>query len=314
MILSALFFYLFAGVCVASAVMVIVSRNPVHSVLYLILAFVNASGLFILMGAEFLGMMLIVVYVGAVAVLFLFVIMMLDVDFVELREGFMQYLPIGLVIGGIFMFELLLVVGGWAINPSVTKSITAAIPANVSNTEALGLVLYTKYIHYFQLAGMVLLVAMIGAIVLTLRHKAKVKRAGHQRAERADAGTRDGRAQGGVGAGAAGYGCGGVGEMTIGLGHYLAVGAILFTIGILGIFLNRKNIIVILMSIELILLAVNINLVAFSTFLGDIVGQVFALLVLTVAAAEAAIGLAVLVVYFRNRGSIAVEDVNLMKG
>ena len=176
MIVSALFFYLFAGMCVASAVMVIVSRNPVHSVLYLILAFVNASGLFILMGAEFLGMMLIVVYVGAVAVLFLFVIMMLDVDFVELREGFMQYLPVGLVIGGIFVFELLLVVGGWAINPSVTKSITAAIPTNVSNTEALGLVLYTKYIHYFQIAGMVLLVAMIGAIVLTLRHKVKVKR------------------------------------------------------------------------------------------------------------------------------------------
>jgi NADH-quinone oxidoreductase subunit J len=176
MIVSALFFYLFAGVCVASAALVIVSRNPVHSVLYLILAFVNASGLFILMGAEFLAMILIVVYVGAVAVLFLFVIMMLDVDFVELREGFMQYLPIGLVIGGIFVFELLLVVGGWVINPSVTKNITAAIPANISNTEALGLVLYTKYIHYFQLSGMVLLVAMIGAIVLTLRHKASVKR------------------------------------------------------------------------------------------------------------------------------------------
>ena len=176
MIVSALFFYLFAGVCVASAVMVIVSRNPVHSVLYLILAFVNASGLFILMGAEFLGMMLIVVYVGAVAVLFLFVIMMLDVDFVELREGFLEYLPIGLVIGGIFVVELLLVAGGWVINPGTVKQITAAIPANVSNTEALGLVLYTKYIHYFQIAGMVLLVAMIGAIVLTLRHKAKVKR------------------------------------------------------------------------------------------------------------------------------------------
>jgi NADH-quinone oxidoreductase subunit J len=176
MIVSALFFYLFAGVCVASAVMVIVSRNPVHSVLYLILAFVNASGLFVLMGAEFLGMMLIVVYVGAVAVLFLFVIMMLDVDFVELREGFLEYLPIGLVIGGIFLVELLLVAGGWVINPGTVKQITAAIPTNVSNTEALGLVLYTKYIHYFQIAGMVLLVAMIGAIVLTLRHKAKVKR------------------------------------------------------------------------------------------------------------------------------------------
>src|SRR6201988_1173317 len=122
MILPALFFYLFAGICVASAAMVIVSRNPVHSVLYLILAFVNASGLFILMGAEFLGMMLIVVYVGAVAVLFLFVIMMLDVDFVELREGFMQYLPVRLVIGCIFMFELLLAVGAWAINPTGTKT------------------------------------------------------------------------------------------------------------------------------------------------------------------------------------------------
>jgi NADH-quinone oxidoreductase subunit J len=176
MILPALFFYLFAGVCVASAAMVITSRNPVHSVLFLILAFVNAAGLFILMGAEFLAMILIVVYVGAVAVLFLFVIMMLDVDFAELREGFLEYLPFGLVIAAIFLLELLLVVGGWTLNPTVTKSITAAIPGDVSNTEALGLVLYTKYIYYFQLAGMVLLVAMIGAIVLTLRHRASVKR------------------------------------------------------------------------------------------------------------------------------------------
>ena len=174
--IAALFFYLFAGVCVASAMMVIVSRNPVHSVLYLILAFVNASGLFVLLGAEFLAMILIVVYVGAVAVLFLFVIMMLDVDFAELREGFLEYMPIGLVVGGIFLFELLLTVGFWVINPATTKTITSAIPANVSNTEALGLVLYTRYLHYFQLSGMVLLVAMIGAIVLTLRHKASVKR------------------------------------------------------------------------------------------------------------------------------------------
>jgi len=176
MILPALFFYLFAGVCVACAVMVIASRNPVHSVLFLILAFVNASGLFILMGAEFLAMLLIVVYVGAVAVLFLFVIMMLDVDFTQLREGFIEYLPFGLLIGAVFMAELLLVVGGWVMNPAVTKSITSAIPTNVSNTEALGLVLYTKYIHYFQLSAMILLVAMIGAIVLTLRHKARVRR------------------------------------------------------------------------------------------------------------------------------------------
>src|ERR1700736_3067968 len=130
MILPALFFYLFAGVCIACAFMVIAARNPVHSVLYLILAFVNASGLFVMLGAEFLAMILIVVYVGAVAVLFLFVIMMLDVDFAELRQGFLQYLPIGLVIGAVFLAELLLVGGGWIINPAVTKSITAGIPGH----------------------------------------------------------------------------------------------------------------------------------------------------------------------------------------
>jgi NADH-quinone oxidoreductase subunit J len=176
MILTALFFYLFAGICVASAVMVIASKNPVHSVLFLILAFVNASGLFILMGAEFLAMLLIVVYVGAVAVLFLFVIMMLDVDFAQLRAGFIEYLPFGMLIGAIFLAELLLVAGGWAINPNIATAITSPIPADVSNTTALGLVLYTKYIHYFQLSSLVLLVAMVGAIVLTLRHKTSVKR------------------------------------------------------------------------------------------------------------------------------------------
>jgi NADH-quinone oxidoreductase subunit J len=176
MIFPALFFYLFSAVLVGSAVMVIASRNPVHSVLFLILAFVNASGLFILLGAEFLAMILVVVYVGAVAVLFLFVIMMLDVDFAALREGFLEYLPVGLLIGAIFLAELLLVAGGWVINPTVAKSITAPIPGDVSNTEAIGLVLYTTYIHYFQIAALVLLVAMIGAIVLTLRHKANVKR------------------------------------------------------------------------------------------------------------------------------------------
>src|SRR5438105_12936403 len=147
MILPALFFFLVAGFFVASAVMVIVSRNPVHSVLFLILAFVNAAGLFVLMGAEFLAMILIVVYVGAVATLFLFVIMMLDVDFTELRSGFLEYLPIGLVLGGIFVFELLLTVGFWMINYGVAKSISAPSPHNVSNTDALGLVLYTRYIH-----------------------------------------------------------------------------------------------------------------------------------------------------------------------
>jgi NADH-quinone oxidoreductase subunit J len=129
-----------------------------------------------MIGAEFLAMILIVVYVGAVAVLFLFVVMMLDVDFAELKQGTLQYLPIGLLIGGIFIAELLLVVGAWAIGPGVPQAIVAPIPAGISNTEALGLVLYTKYIYFFQAAGMILLVAMIGAIVLTLQHKARVRR------------------------------------------------------------------------------------------------------------------------------------------
>jgi NADH-quinone oxidoreductase subunit J len=178
MIGTVLFFYLFAGICVASALMVIAARNPVHSVLFLILAFVNAAGLFVLMGAEFLAMILIVVYVGAVAVLFLFVVMMLDVDFTELRQGFLNYLPFGALVGIIFLVELVLVLGAWAIAPGATKAIVAPIPPldSVSNTEALGLVLYTRFVYFFQAAGLVLLVAMIGAIVLTLRHKPKVKR------------------------------------------------------------------------------------------------------------------------------------------
>jgi NADH-quinone oxidoreductase subunit J len=177
MIVAGLFFYLFAGVCVASGFMVIAARNPVHSVLFLILAFVNAAGLFVLLGAEFLAMILIVVYVGAVAVLFLFVVMMLDVDFAELGQGFLDYLPIGVPIGIIFLIELLLVVGARGIGAQVT-TITAPIPpiSSVSNTEALGEVLYTRYIYFFQAAGLVLLIAMIGAIVLTLRHKEGVKR------------------------------------------------------------------------------------------------------------------------------------------
>jgi NADH-quinone oxidoreductase subunit J len=175
-ILPALFFYLFAGVCIASAFMVIASRNPVHSVLFLILAFVNAAGLFVLLGAEFLAMILIVVYVGAVAVLFLFVVMMLDVDFAELRQGFLDYLPIGALIGLIFLVELVLVLGAWAIGPGIPAVVAAPTPTDLSNTEALGRILYTRYIYFFQAAGLVLLVAMIGAIVLTLRHKANVRR------------------------------------------------------------------------------------------------------------------------------------------
>jgi NADH-quinone oxidoreductase subunit J len=158
--------------------MVIASRNPVHSVLFLILAFINAAGLFILMGAEFLGLVLVFVYVGAVALLFLSVVMMLDVDFAEMRRGLLNYVPIGLLIGGVLLIELLFVVGAWVIQPGVAKTITAPIPppSEITNTQALGLVLYTRYVYFFELAGLILLVAMIGAIVTTLRHKPNVRR------------------------------------------------------------------------------------------------------------------------------------------
>jgi len=173
---AAAFFYLFSAVTIASAFMVVVARNPVHSVLFLILVFVNAAGLFLLLGAEFLAMLLVVVYVGAVAVLFLFVTMMLDVDFAEFRQGFLNYLPVGALIGLVFAVELLLVVGAWVIDPQIVRAPVAPIPAGITNTAALGQVLYTKYVYYFQAAGLVLLVAMIGAIVLTLRDRPGVKR------------------------------------------------------------------------------------------------------------------------------------------
>ena len=176
--LEAAFFYLFAFVAVASAFMVISSRNPVHSVLFLILTFFNAAGLFLLTGAEFLAMILLVVYVGAVLVLFLFVVMMLDVDFAELKSGALQYAPIGALVGLILAAELIVVTGGYVFAPQLAGNAAQPIPdiAARSNTAALGDILYTDYIYYFQIAGLVLLVAMIGAIVLTLRHKEGVKR------------------------------------------------------------------------------------------------------------------------------------------
>jgi len=175
---TAFFFYVFGAIAVASAVMVITSRNSVHSVLYLILCFFNAAGLFILLGAEFLAMILVVVYVGAVMVLFLFVVMMLDVDFAQMRQGMLNYLPVGGTIGLILLVELILALGTWVVSPEAGRVAAAPIPSldALSNTEALGQILYTKYVYFFQAAGMVLLVAMIGAIVLTLRHKEGVKR------------------------------------------------------------------------------------------------------------------------------------------
>ena len=171
-------FYAFSAVTIAAAVMVISARNPVHSVLFLILAFFNAAGLFVLMGAEFIAMILVIVYVGAVAVLFLFVVMMLDINFVELRQGFLQYLPIGGLVGLVLLAELVLVLGSWVIAPDTASRASAPVPAaaEVTNTHAIGRVLYTDYIYLFQAAGLILLIAMIGAIVLTLRSRNGVKR------------------------------------------------------------------------------------------------------------------------------------------
>lgn len=170
------FFYLFSFILIASAVMVVAARNPVHSVLFLILAFFNAAALFLLTGTEFLAMILLVVYVGAVAVLFLFVVMMLDVDFAELKRGALQYAPIGALVGLILLIELVVVFTSNSIIPDVAIAAKAAGDVAKTNTQALGEILYTDYVLYFQLAGLVLLVAMIGAIVLTLRHRPNVKR------------------------------------------------------------------------------------------------------------------------------------------
>lgn len=176
MSVASFFFYLFSAVMIASAFMVISARNPVYSVLFLILAFFNAAGLFILLGAEFLAMILVVVYVGAVAVLFLFVVMMLDVDFAEFKQGFLQYLPLGVSLGFAVLIEIALVVGAWTIRPVSIANVTTPMPPGMTNTMALGQVLYTRYAYLFEAAGLILLTAMIGAIVLTLRHKVGIKR------------------------------------------------------------------------------------------------------------------------------------------
>ena len=175
MIVQVIAFYVFAAVTVAAGAMVVASRNPVHSVLFLILAFFNSAGLFILMGAEFLAMILVVVYVGAVAVLFLFVVMMLDIDFAELRAGFVSYLPFGLLIAFVLLAEIVLGIGLWSAGPIELAQRAAPTAPDVSNIKAIGTLLYTRYIFLFEAAGIVLLVAMIGAIVLTHRARGGVK-------------------------------------------------------------------------------------------------------------------------------------------
>ena len=177
MYLYSITFYVFSFVAVLSALMVISARNPVHSVLFLILSFVNASGLFVLLGAEFLAMILVVVYVGAVAVLFLFVVMMLDINFVKLREGFLQYLPFGALLGVVLIIELgiLFLTKSFSEN-SLSKFVESPIMNEVENTKLIGQVLYTNYFYLFQISGLILLVAMVGSITLTLRDRGQVKR------------------------------------------------------------------------------------------------------------------------------------------
>jgi len=174
--LQAIAFYFFSAVMLASAFMVIASRNPVHSVLFLIVVFFNAAGLFVLLGAEFLAMILVVVYVGAVAVLFLFVVMMLDIDFTELKSGAQQYILVGAGVGIVLLLELIGSASLWTFSAASPGELAQRTPTTISNTAALGRILYTDYIYYFQIAGLVLLVAMIGAIVLTLRHRPGVRR------------------------------------------------------------------------------------------------------------------------------------------
>ena len=174
--IAAIAFYIFAAVLIGSAALVVSSRNPVHSVLFLILAFFNAAGLFLLAGAEFLAMILVIVYVGAVAVLFLFVVMMLDVNFDQLREGVQRYAPIGAAVGAVLFLELIVTVAGWQFVPNVALHLASATPAGISNTTALGRLIYTDYIFLFQVAGLILLVAMIGAIVLTHRERGGASR------------------------------------------------------------------------------------------------------------------------------------------
>ena len=178
MTLTVIAFYVFASVAVAAGLMTVLARNPVHSVLWLILTFFSAAGMMVLMGAEFVAMLLVIVYVGAVMVLFLFVVMMLDVDFAELKRGLAEYLPLGALVGLILVVELGMVFGHWAFADAAPEARAAVtpVPSDVSNTVALGKIMYDDYILVFQLAGLILLVAMIGAIVLTLRHRTHVKR------------------------------------------------------------------------------------------------------------------------------------------
>ena len=295
-------FFIFAAALVAAALGVILARNPVYSALLLVLCFFDSAVIWLLLDAEFLGIVLVLVYVGAVMVLFLFVVMMLDVNLEELRKGLAKFWPLAVAVAGFLVFAIVNVIvvkhlGGMSMRTA------PALAANYSNTRELGTALFTRYAYPAQIAAVILLVASVAAIVLTLR-----RRTGRQAAEHRHAGRgarqrpRSNRQNG-------------LREKTmITLTHVLTLSGILFAIAVAGVFLNRKNVIVLLMCIELMLLAVNFNFVAFSRYLGDISGQIFVFFILTVAAAEAAIGLAILVVVFRERRSIEVEDLDTLQG
>ena len=313
-------FYVFSAVLLFAAFRVITARSPVYAALFLVLAFFSAACVWILLRAEFLAIALVLVYVGAVMVLFLFVVMMLDVDIDSLRVGFWKHFPVAALVGVIIALEMAVVLlPGFRLVDAPTAGAAAL---KLGNTKLLGIEVYTNYLYPLQIAAVLLLVAIIAAISLTLRarkdskhtdpsEQVKAKKADRVRIvsmkpRRRAARRRQRRGQAGGGS-----------AMTLGhitLGHYLSLGAILFALSVIGIFLNRKNLIVLLMAIELMLLAVNLNFVAFSHYLGDMAGQVFVFFILTVAAAESAIGLAILVVLFRNRSTIAVDELDTLKG
>jgi len=322
------FFYFFAAVLLFAAFRVITARNPVHAALYLVLAFFQAAAIWLLLKAEFLAISLVLVYVGAVMVLFLFVVMMLDINMDTLRQGFWKHFPLAGSVGALIALEMAAVLmGGFRTTEDTRPAGAAAQPvaqgagqaaAQASNTKDLGILLYTQYLYPVQIAAVLLLVAMVAAIALTLRERKDSKHMDPGDQVRVKARDRvSGQARAHPRGGARNARCRrspGEQGMTLTLGHYLSVGAILFALSVIGIFLNRRNLIVLLMAIELMLLAVNLNFVAFSHFLGDITGQVFVFFILTVAAAESAIGLAILVVLFRNRASINVEELDTLKG
>ena len=317
---STALFYVFSLVLLFAGFRVITARSPVYAALYLVLAFFSAACVWILLRAEFLAIALVLVYVGAVMVLFLFVVMMLDVDTASLRVGFWKHFPVALLVGVVIALEMAAVlIPGFFVSEARPLSAAAL---KLGNTKLLGVDVYTNYLYPLQIAAVILLVAIIAAISLTLRARKDSKRtdpvgAGQGEEGRPGAAGVDEAGSAGARRRQRGAAAGGRQAMSFGpitLGHYLTVSSILFALSVIGIFLNRKNLIVLLMAIELMLLAVNLNFVAFSHYLGDMAGQVFVFFILTVAAAESAIGLAILVVLFRTRSTIAVDELDTLKG